>query len=63
MRLVLFNIGWMERCQGQTPDDSIHGGGGYVDDHGHGFEVENFLRIGAGTTDTGNHRHAAESST
>ena len=46
MRLVLFNIGWMERYQGQTPDDSIHGGGGYPDEHGHGFEVENFLPIG-----------------
>ena len=46
MGLFLFNIGWMERYQGQTPDDSIHGGGGHVAEHGHGFEVENFLPIG-----------------
>ena len=46
MRLVLFKVGWMERYQGQSPDDSIHGGGGYVDEHEHGFEVENFLPIG-----------------
>ena len=46
MRLVLFNIGWMERYQGRTPDDSIHGGGAYVDEHEHGSEVENFLPIG-----------------
>jgi len=45
MGLVLFNIGWMERYQGQAPDDSIHGGGGHVKEHGHGFEVENFLPI------------------
>ena len=31
---------------GQTPDDSIHGGGAYPDEHRHGFEVENFLPIG-----------------
>ena len=46
MPLVLFNISWMERYQGQTPDDSIHGGGAYPDEHRHGFEVENFLPIG-----------------
>ena len=46
MGLVLFNVGWMERYQGRTPDDSIHGGGAYVDEHEHGSEVENFLPIG-----------------
>ena len=46
MPLILFNIGWMQHYRGQTPDDSIHGGGGYVDEHAHGSEVENFLPIG-----------------
>ena len=46
MPLVLFNICWMQHYRGQTPDDPIHGGGAYPDEHGHGFEVENFLPIG-----------------
>ena len=46
MPMVLFNIGWMKEYRGQTSDDSIHGGGEYVDKHEHGFEVENFLPIG-----------------
>ena len=46
MPLVLFNICWMQHYRGQTPDDPIHGGGAYLDEHGHGFEVENFLSIG-----------------
>ena len=46
MPMVLFNIGWMKEYRGQTSDDSIHGGGEYVAQHNHGFEVENFLPIG-----------------
>ena len=46
MPMVLFNVGWMKDYRGQTSDDSIHGGGEYVDQHNHGFEVENFLPIG-----------------
>ena len=45
MPLVLFNGGWMRRYRGQTPSDPIVGGGRYVDEYGHGYEVENFLPL------------------
>ena len=45
MPLVLFNGGWMRDYRGQTATDRIAGGGGYVDEYGHGGEVENFLPL------------------
>ncbi|MDE0037087.1 MAG: DUF3883 domain-containing protein [Gammaproteobacteria bacterium] len=41
--IILFNIGWMRRYRGLTRTDRIVGGGGYVDKHGTGGEIDNFL--------------------
>ena len=35
----------MRRYRGQTPSDRLVGGGRYVNEHGHGYEVENFLPL------------------
>lgn len=43
MPLLFCNVGWMERYQGLRRADSIIGGGSYVDEHGSGHEVCNFL--------------------
>lgn len=42
MRLVLFNIGWMNLYRGETPDGPVVGGGANEVK----YEVENFLPIG-----------------
>lgn len=46
MPLLVCNIGWMKRYQGQTDDDAIARGGSYVDDNGVGHEICNFLPLG-----------------
>ena len=42
-RMVFFRIGWMNEYRGVTSNDSIQGGGAYVEEHGFGFEIFNFL--------------------
>ena len=42
MTLVLFNIGWMERYEGQSLSDRIINGGSYVRDNKTGGEIWNF---------------------
>ena len=46
MALILFNIGWMKRYQGQTETDRIRNGGSWVVENKIGGEVENFLPLG-----------------
>ena len=41
--IILFNVGWMRRYRGLTQTDRIVGGGRYVDQHGIGGEIDNFL--------------------
>ncbi len=43
-KILFCNIGWMRDYEG-IQGDSITGGGAYVDEHGTGFEVCNFLEI------------------
>ena len=43
MGILFCNIGWMEFYRGQQTGDKIVGGGAYVNEHGHGFEVCNFV--------------------
>jgi hypothetical protein len=38
-KLVFFNVGWMESYQGE---ETIDGGGEYVNEHGFGYEMYNF---------------------
>jgi hypothetical protein len=45
MKWIVCNIGWMEFYQGQSELDQIKGGGAYVDVHGRGHEVCNFLAV------------------
>ena len=45
MALVIFNIGWMIKYEGQTPSDRIVNGGRYVTENKRGGEVENFRDI------------------
>src|SRR5208282_5710824 len=43
--LLVCNIGWMSRYEGlEGKPDEIVGGGQYVNEHGRGHEVCNFLR-------------------
>lgn len=46
MALIMFNIGWMKRYQGQTATDRISNGGSWVAENEIGGEVENFLPLG-----------------
>src|SRR4051812_19396746 len=41
--IIYFNIGWMKRYAGATPDDQTLGGMGYLAEHKHGAESFNFL--------------------
>lgn len=41
--MVLFNIGWMSHYRGDKAADRLINGGRYVQAHGTGWEVENFL--------------------
>lgn len=41
-KLIFLNVGWMEKYQGLN-GDSIQGGGGFVQEHGYGHEMFNFL--------------------
>ncbi len=44
MPLLVCHVGWMSRYEGnEGRPDKIVGGGQYVQEHGHGFEVCNFL--------------------
>ena len=45
--MLLCRIGWMVHYQGVTDNDPILGGGQYVDEHGTGHEIFNFLPIDA----------------
>lgn len=45
MKLLFFNVGWMERYQGLQVGDVIVGGGSYVNDEGRGNEVCNFVEV------------------
>lgn len=45
MKLLFFNIGWMERYQGLQAGDKIVGGGSYVKSEGRGNEVCNFVEV------------------
>ena len=45
MKLLFFNIGWMERYQGLQTGDEIVGGGSYVKSEGRGNEVCNFAEV------------------
>lgn len=45
MKLLFFNIGWMERFQGLQAGDAIVGGGSYVKDEGRGNEICNFAEV------------------
>jgi hypothetical protein len=47
MTMLLCRIGWMVHYQGVTDNDPILGGGQYVDEHGTGNEIFNFLPIDA----------------
>ncbi|TJV70688.1 MAG: DUF3883 domain-containing protein [Mesorhizobium sp.] len=44
--MVFFNVGWMERYQGMSPDDPTLGRHGYLANHDHGHESFNFLAEG-----------------
>jgi hypothetical protein len=46
MRLLVCNVGWMNRYQGLASGDRIQGGGTYVSQHEHGHEVCNFAPVG-----------------
>jgi len=46
MALIMFNIGWMKRYQGQTATDRISNGGSWIAENEIGGEVENFLPLG-----------------
>ncbi len=41
-RMVFFRVGWMNKYQGVTAQDSITRGGSFVNKHGFGFEVFNY---------------------
>lgn len=43
MRMIFFNIGWMEHYQGITSTDPLDGGGKFPDENGYGYEIFNFL--------------------
>lgn len=45
MKLVFFNVGWMERYEGLTSGDEIRGGGSYVREKRRGHEVCNFAAV------------------
>ena len=45
MRILFCNIGWMEKYQGLTANDSISGGGAFVKKEGTGHEVCNFHSV------------------
>lgn len=45
MKYLFCNIGWMEKYQGQNPNDKITGGGSFVKEQGIGYEVCNFLPV------------------
>ena len=45
MKLLFFNIGWMEWYQGLQTGDAIVGGGSYVKTEGRGNEVCNFAAV------------------
>ncbi len=45
MEFIVFNIGWMRKYQGQTPNDKIINGGKFVNDNNTGYEVKNFLPV------------------
>lgn len=40
--IAFLRVGWMNRYQGITSDDSISRGGAYVSEHGYGHEIFNF---------------------
>jgi hypothetical protein len=42
-KVIFFNVGWMERYQGNPEQESIKGGGKFVDKNGYGYEMFNFL--------------------
>ena len=42
-RILFCNIGYMKYYKGNTEDDSIVGGGSFVDEEGYGHEVCNFI--------------------
>ncbi len=44
-KLLFLNIGWMKYYKGMT-NDSIEGGGSFVQEHGYGHEMFNFLPNG-----------------
>lgn len=41
-RVLVCNIGWMDRYQGLSSGDKITGGGSYIDQKGYGSEIHNF---------------------
>ena len=43
-RMLFCRVGWMKRYEDKLEEDPIHGGGSYVDKHGYGHEIYNFLR-------------------
>lgn len=45
MPILFCNIGWMKHYEGITESDAIARGGSYVDKHGMGHEVFNFLPL------------------
>ncbi len=45
VKLLFFNVGWMERYQGLQAGDEIVGGGSYVKTEGRGNEVCNFAEV------------------
>ena len=43
--MIFFRVGWMTSYMGKTSSDEIIGGGSYVQKHGFGHEVFNFLQF------------------
>lgn len=45
-RILFLRVGWMQFYDGQTENDRIQGGGGFVAEHGYGHEIYNFRQFG-----------------
>ena len=48
VKMLFLRVGWMDRYRGISSTDSISGGGAYVQDHGLGHEIFNFLDFRGG---------------